>query len=211
MAYTPNGSLYAAAWPKFKSRPLSAALPCPARVAPAHQTRPGQNPDTSPPRAGSRGDPGGIGAAKLCYSLLPHARQSVTTGMNEPQPPITRVDQVDWDTWHAEEHATLLFVVVGERVLLIRKKRGLGAGKINGPGGRLEPGETPLACAIREVQEELLITPRNVRARGELRFQSDDFPTVNAFEPLPPGPGPFYANIFVSQIDPAGDNFVFST
>ena len=26
-------------------------------------------------------------------------------------------------------------------VLLIRKKRGLGAGKINGPGGKIDPGE----------------------------------------------------------------------
>ena len=30
-------------------------------------------------------------------------------------------------------HANLCFIVKGERVLLIRKKRGLGAGKINGP------------------------------------------------------------------------------
>ena len=48
----------------------------------------------------------------------------------------------DWSTWQPHERANLCFVVRGEEVLLIHKKRGLGAGKINGPGGRIEPGET---------------------------------------------------------------------
>jgi 8-oxo-dGTP diphosphatase len=65
----------------------------------------------------------------------------------------------------------LVFVVREGTILLIHKKRGLGAGKINGPGGRLEPGETPFACAIREVEEELLITPRGLVRLGELLFQ----------------------------------------
>ena len=34
------------------------------------------------------------------------------------------------------------------------------------PGGRLEPGETPLACAIREVEEELCVTPTGVAPAG---------------------------------------------
>ena len=54
---------------------------------------------------------------------------------------------------------------------MIRKKRGLGAGKINGVGGRLEKGETPEAGVIREAQEELGITPLDVKRRGELHFQ----------------------------------------
>lgn len=39
--------------------------------------------------------------------------------------------------------ATLMFVIDEARgeVLLIRKKRGLGAGKINGPGGKIDPGK----------------------------------------------------------------------
>ncbi len=57
---------------------------------------------------------------------------------------------------------------------LIRKKRGLGAGKINGPGGRIDGEETPLQCAIREVQEELRVTPIDVEPRGELAFQFVD-------------------------------------
>src|SRR5687768_9308070 len=81
---------------------------------------------------------------------------------------------VEWDTWAPTDRATLLFVLDGDRVLLIRKQRGLGAGKINGPGGRLDPGETPLQAAVREVEEELCITPTGVRQCGELLFQFVD-------------------------------------
>lgn len=69
------------------------------------------------------------------------------------------------------DRATLLFVFQGKDILLIRKKRGLGAGKINGPGGRIEDGETPLEAAVREVEEELCITPHSPELRGMLRFQ----------------------------------------
>lgn len=40
------------------------------------------------------------------------------------------------------------------QVLLGRKKKGLGAGNIVGLGGKLEPGESPLDAAVREVEEE---------------------------------------------------------
>jgi 8-oxo-dGTP diphosphatase len=78
------------------------------------------------------------------------------------------------EDWVPVHHATLVFVCAHDRVLLIRKKRGLGAGKINGPGGKLDPGETPHQCAVREVQEELHITPLNLAPHGELKFQFID-------------------------------------
>jgi 8-oxo-dGTP diphosphatase len=81
---------------------------------------------------------------------------------------------VAWASWVPQIRATLLFVVRDGRILLIRKKRGLGAGKINGPGGKLDPGESALACAVRETQEELCVTPFGVEQRGELRFQFTD-------------------------------------
>src|SRR5512139_177264 len=87
---------------------------------------------------------------------------------------LTRFEDIDWTHWTPQEHATLLFVRQADRVLLIRKKRGLGAGKINGPGGRLDDGESPRQCAVREVQEELLVTPIGVEPRGELAFQFVD-------------------------------------
>ena len=54
---------------------------------------------------------------------------------------------------------------------MIRKKRGLGAGKINGVGGRLEKGETPEVGIIREAQEELGIKLLDAKRQGELQFQ----------------------------------------
>ena len=81
---------------------------------------------------------------------------------------------MDWKNWIPRERANLCFIVKGGRVLLIRKKRGLGAGKVNGPGGKLDPGETALAAAIREVQEEICVTPLQIEDRGVLHFQFAD-------------------------------------
>lgn len=88
--------------------------------------------------------------------------------------PPRRVTEVDWGAWAPTDVATLLFVIDGERVLLIRKKRGLGAGKINAPGGRLEPFESALAAAVREVEEEVCVTPFDIEARGTLKFEFVD-------------------------------------
>ncbi len=81
---------------------------------------------------------------------------------------------MDWSHWQPRERANLCFIVKDGRVLLIRKKRGLGAGKINGPGGKLELGETALAAAIRETQEEIGVTPLEIEERGVLHFQFAD-------------------------------------
>jgi 8-oxo-dGTP diphosphatase len=86
---------------------------------------------------------------------------------------VTEIDvnQIDWSSWKPTEYANLCFVMRDGQILLIRKKRGLGAGKINGPGGRLEKGETALESAIRETQEELGVTPTGLEHIGELFFQ----------------------------------------
>lgn len=81
---------------------------------------------------------------------------------------------MDWTQWAPKERANLCFIIKEGRVLLIRKKRGLGAGKINAPGGKLEWEETALQAAIRETQEEVGVTPLNLENRGLLRFQFTD-------------------------------------
>ncbi len=73
-----------------------------------------------------------------------------------------------------EQLATLCYILKDDRLLLIRKKRGIGAGKINGPGGKVDPGELPLAAAIRETQEEIGVTPIDPVLRGELLFRFAD-------------------------------------
>ena len=88
---------------------------------------------------------------------------------------------IDWTTWAPKERATLMFILRDEQILLIHKKRGLGAGKINGPGGRREPGETPLAAAIRETQEEICVTPTGIQPAGELLFQFVDGFSIHGY------------------------------
>lgn len=85
-----------------------------------------------------------------------------------------RVRDIDWKSWRPKDPATLVFVVKDSSVLLIHKKRGLGAGKINAPGGRLEPGETPLEAAVRETREETGVTPLGLRFAGLNLFQFTD-------------------------------------
>lgn len=76
------------------------------------------------------------------------------------------------------KHATLCFIQEGERMLLIKKKRGVGEGLFNGPGGKIEGDETPQECAIRETREEtgVHIPEDAVEKRGELRFVFGDDP-----------------------------------
>jgi 8-oxo-dGTP diphosphatase len=84
------------------------------------------------------------------------------------------VAEIDWTRWKPVDVATLCFVIQSSEILLIRKLRGIGAGKINGPGGRLEPGESIEACAVREVEEEVGVTPHDLSPMGEQRFQFID-------------------------------------
>ena len=79
----------------------------------------------------------------------------------------------------AAHEVTLCFIESGGQVLLMRKLRGIGAGKINGPGGKVEPGETPLAAAIRETQEEVGVTPLAPELRGELTFYFHGGPVLH--------------------------------
>jgi len=73
------------------------------------------------------------------------------------------------------QETTLCFVREDDEVLLIEKRRGLGEGWYNGPGGKLEAGETPRECAIRETREEvgLAVDPDALGKVGELTFTLD--------------------------------------
>jgi len=82
--------------------------------------------------------------------------------------------EVDWSNWEPQIRANLLFVIQDGQILLIRKKTGFGVGNINGPGGKLELGETALEAALREVEEELCIVAHDPEDMGELLFQFVD-------------------------------------
>ncbi len=81
---------------------------------------------------------------------------------------------IDWGGWEPSMRATLVFLTRPGEVLLIHKKTGLGKGKVNAPGGKIEPGETPEAAAVREVREEIGVEVHAVEHAGTLRFQFVD-------------------------------------
>lgn len=58
-----------------------------------------------------------------------------------------------------EKVCTLLFLKRDNEILLAMKKRGFGANRYNGVGGKIEPNETIEQAMIRECQEEIGVTP----------------------------------------------------
>jgi 8-oxo-dGTP diphosphatase len=70
---------------------------------------------------------------------------------------------------------TLCLLIQGnppQRVLLGFKKVGFGAGKYTGFGGKVRPGETPSAAAIRELEEEtgLQVRGAELQPMGQFSF-----------------------------------------
>lgn len=70
----------------------------------------------------------------------------------------------------ATKQCTLLLLQSCGRVLLGLKKRGFGAGKYNGFGGKIEPGETLFTAARREMLEESGVDVPAARYAAHLRF-----------------------------------------
>lgn len=73
---------------------------------------------------------------------------------------------------------TLCIVHQHPRVLLGMKKRGFGAGKWNGFGGKVEPGETIEDAAKREAREEAGIEVGAIEKHAVLEFAFEDNPEV---------------------------------
>ncbi len=69
--------------------------------------------------------------------------------------------------------ATLCYVKHNGHTLMlhrVKKQNDMHAGKWNGLGGKLDAGESPEACVIREVWEESGLQIRNPRLHGVLTF-----------------------------------------
>ena len=69
--------------------------------------------------------------------------------------------------------ATLCYVRHNGQTLMLyrnKKENDVHEGKWNGLGGKLEAGESPEECAIREVKEESGLIVSNPRLRGILTF-----------------------------------------
>lgn len=79
---------------------------------------------------------------------------------------------------------TLCMIYDDSRILLGMKKRGFGAGKWNGFGGKVDKGEKILEAALRECKEEANISVLDIMLRGILRFtfeETDEVMEVHLF------------------------------
>lgn len=97
-----------------------------------------------------------------------------TDSLQESHENTSNAAEIAWHEWTPVDRAVLCFIRERGSVLLIRKKRGLGAGKINGPGGRIEPGESAEQAAVRETFEEVGLTPDALTKVADLSFQFAD-------------------------------------
>jgi len=74
------------------------------------------------------------------------------------------------------KQTTLCYPIINGKVLLAKKKRGFGEGKINGPGGKVEPNESSEQACIREVFEEVGIICIKLEKRGTVEFFFNEKP-----------------------------------
>lgn len=81
---------------------------------------------------------------------------------------------------------TLCLLCQPPRILLGMKKRGFGAGRWNGFGGKLEQGESIEEAAKREFLEEAGITVGEIDKRGVLEFFLRAVPKCWKFMSLKP-------------------------
>ncbi len=73
--------------------------------------------------------------------------------------------------------ATLCYVMDGDKTLMLyrnKKENDYHEGKWNGLGGKLEQGETPEECAIREVYEESGLKVSDPEMKGLITFPMFD-------------------------------------
>lgn len=91
--------------------------------------------------------------------------------------------------------ATECFLIKEDSVLLGFKKRGFGAGKLLGPGGKVNEGESSEECIVRETEEEIAVKIKSMRRVGSINFfyfeagkatnQNVDFYLVDDWEDEP--------------------------
>ncbi|OQA36021.1 MAG: 8-oxo-dGTP diphosphatase [Parcubacteria group bacterium ADurb.Bin326] len=74
----------------------------------------------------------------------------------------------------SRKQLTLCLVRKDDQVLLGMKKRGFGAGRWNGFGGKLEPGETVEEAVAREMQEESGVKLLGMEKVGQFDFEFHD-------------------------------------
>jgi 8-oxo-dGTP diphosphatase len=99
------------------------------------------------------------------------------------------------------KRTTLIFVFdrPGNKLLMIEKKRGQGAGKWNVPGGKIAASESAAEAAVRECIEETGIEPHSIKEAGLLEFY---FPESDSWDNTC---SVFTAEQFSGELTPSND------
>ena len=82
-----------------------------------------------------------------------------------------KVSDIDWDLWEPTDRCVITYTEKDGKLLFIEKKKGMGAGYFNAPGGHIEEAETSSEAAIRETKEETGLDIKDPEFRGTLYFQ----------------------------------------
>ena len=81
-----------------------------------------------------------------------------------------------------------LFDKKADRVLLAMKKRGFGAGKLNGVGGKVEKAESIEDALLRETREEINVNLKKFEKVAVINFYFKNNPIKSFLLPLCPYP-----------------------
>ena len=73
---------------------------------------------------------------------------------------------------------TLAFIREKDKILLGMKKRGFGAGRWNGFGGKVHPDETIEAAVVREMEEECEVKATKIEKFGMINFEFRGNPEI---------------------------------
>ena len=73
--------------------------------------------------------------------------------------------------------SSIVFCIRHEQILLLQRRKPPFVGYWTGPGGKLEAGEAPYQCAIRELREETGLVAHSPQLRGVITETSprEDF------------------------------------
>ena len=78
------------------------------------------------------------------------------------------------------KNTTLCYIEKNEKYLMlhrIKKQNDINRDKWIGIGGKVEDGESPHDCIIREIKEETGLSPTNISYRGLITFVSNIYET----------------------------------
>lgn len=83
---------------------------------------------------------------------------------------------------------TLIFLLKDHAVLMLHRRNPPNQGLWNGVGGRIEPGEGPLECAMREVREETGLQVVSLHYAGVVSWDGFETPPGGLYLFTAPAP-----------------------